>query len=207
MSKTDESKVIDLARIKRKVITVPIVGVTPLIPHNWSEKARRLMRIAQGIEVDGATPGVKPAREAKNPQEEAEASLYRLDDGRPGMPATAFKAALADASRDFVAVTIVQVKQSVFIHGEGTDQLVAVKGDLTMREDMPRNANGNADLRYRYSIWPWHAELRVEFKANYLTEGAVIALVDAAGDVGVGDWRPGAPKSKTGTFGRFCVEG
>ena len=203
---TVTTKVIDLQRIERNTIKIPIVGVTPLIPHNWSEKARRLMRIAQGITVDGATPAVKRAREAKDPLEEAEASLYRLEDGRIGMPSTAFKSAIADASRDFTAVTIVQVKQSIFVHGEGTEQLVPIEGDLHLREDMPRNANGNADLRYRYSVWPWRTELQVEFKANYLTEGAVAALVDAAGDVGVGDWRPGAPKSKTGTFGRFSVE-
>jgi hypothetical protein len=203
---TATTKVIDLQRIARNTIKIPIVGVTPLIPHNWSEKARRLMRIAQGIAVDGAAPTVKRAREAKDPLEEAEASLYRLEDGGIGMPATAFKSAIADASRDFTAVTIVQVKQSVFVYGEGAEQLVPIEGDLHLREDMPRNANGNADLRYRYSVWPWRAELQVEFKANYLTEGAVAALVDAAGDVGVGDWRPGAPKSKTGTYGRFTVE-
>jgi hypothetical protein len=164
------------------------------------------MRIAQGIAVDGAAPAVKQKREAKDPLEEAEASLYRLEDGRIGMPSTAFKSAITDATRDFTGVTIVQVKQSLFVSGDGTDQLVPIEGDLHLREDMPRNANGNADLRYRYSVWPWRAELQIEFKTNYLTEGAVAALVDAAGDVGVGDWRPGAPKSKTGTFGRFTVE-
>lgn len=165
------------------------------------------MRISQGITVEGVAPGTKVAREAKDPKAEAEASLYRLADDRVGMPATAFKAAIADATRDFKGVTIVQVKQSVFVHGEGRDQLVPIEGDMEMREDMPRNANGNADLRYRYSIWPWRAVLRVEFKASYLTESAVIALVDASGDGGVGDWRPSAPNSKTGTFGRYCVEG
>jgi hypothetical protein len=199
-------EVISLARIERKIVLVPIEGVSPLIPHNWSEKARRLMRFAQGIAVDGMDPAVRAAREAKDPQAEAEASLYRLDDGRPGMPCTAFKAAIADAARDFAKISIVQIKQSVFVHGDGVDQLVAVEGEMTMREDMPRNANGNADLRYRYAIWPWRANLVVEFKANFLNEASVIALVDAAGDGGIGDWRPSAPKSKTGTFGRFHVQ-
>lgn len=38
---TTTTKVIDLQRITRSTIKVPIVGVTPLIPHNWSEKARQ----------------------------------------------------------------------------------------------------------------------------------------------------------------------
>lgn len=200
------AKQVRLTRIARKIIQVDIVGVTPLIPHNWSEKAKRLMRTAQGIATqDTPEPGVKAKREAKNPQEEAEASLYRLPDGRPGMPAPAFKAAMVGAARDFADLTLVILKQSVFVHGDGVDQLVPIECEMTMREDTPRNANGNADLRYRYALWPWSALLTVEFKATMLDESSIVALVDAAGDGGVGDWRPSAPKSHTGTYGRFHV--
>lgn len=200
-------KEIRLERIERKIVEIPITGISPLIPHNWSEKAKRLMRTAQGIAVDGASsPGVKAKRDPKNPLEEAEASLYRLDDGRPGMPAVAFKAALVGAARDFTDLTLVVLKQSVFVHGDGVEQLVPIDCEMTLREDMPRNANGNADLRYRYALWPWRAALQVEFKATMLDESSIVALVDAAGDGGIGDWRPSAPKSSTGMYGRFHVE-
>jgi hypothetical protein len=76
-----------------------------------------------------------------------------------------------------------------------------------MREDTPRNATGVADLRYRNEIRNWRAELVVEFVSQVLNKESVIALVDAGGNGGVGDWRPSAPKSKTGTFGQFRVEG
>lgn len=191
---------IKLERIERQIVEIGIVGVSPLIPHNWSEKARRLMREAQS----GTT--VKAAREPKNAQEEAEASLYRLTDGRPGMPSTAFKAAIIGAVRLFQGITLVQTKSAVFVRGEGVDQLVAIEGDKTLREDMPRNANGNVDLRYRYAFFPWRATLVVEFSSALLDASSVVNLVDAAGDGGVGDWRPSAPKSHTGTFGRFQVE-
>ena len=196
-----EAQILTLEPIKRSIIPVEIVGVTPLIPHKWSEKAKRLMREAQ------SGTKVKAARDPKIPTDEAEASLYRLDDGTPGMPSTAFKASMVGAVRLFQGLTMVQAKSSLFVLGEGQDQLVRIiTGEPTLREDTPRNANGNADLRYRYSLWPWSAVIEVEYLSTFINEASVIALLDAAGDGGVGDWRPSAPKSHTGTFGRFRVK-
>lgn len=188
-----------LETVKRERAVVVIEGVSPLIPHKWSEKSLRMMREAQSGNKARAKHG------AKVPEEEAEAALYRLPDGSPAMPATAFKAAMVGAARLFQGVTMTSLKAAVFVRGEGPDQLVPIEGDMTLREDTPRNATGVADLRYRYSFWPWKATLEVEFLTALVDEKSVLALVDAAGNGGVGDWRPSAPKSLTGTFGRFQV--
>lgn len=189
-----------LHRLQRNLATIPITGQTPLIPHKWSEKAKRMMLDKQ--------QGKAVAKKApKNPEQEAYDATYWLEDGRPAMPATAFKAAIADAARHFDSLTIVTVKQSIFVVGEGSDQLVPISGDMRMREDMPRNATGVADLRYRNEIFPWSADLHIEYVAAALTPEALLALVDAAGLGGVGDWRPSAPKSKSGTYGRWTVTG
>jgi hypothetical protein len=179
---------------------IPIVGVTPLIPHKWGAKALRLMRESQ------SGPKAKAKREPKIAENEAEDATYRLDDGRPGMPATAFKAAIADAARFFDGVTIVMLKQAIFVKGEGAEQLVAVEGDSYIREDTPRNATGVADLRYRRCFTDWRAVLPVTFITTVIDLNSVLTLVNAAGNGGVGDWRPSAPKSKSGTFGRFAVD-
>ena len=191
---------IRIERIQRKLLTVNIIGVTPLIPHAWSAKARRLMLESQS----GVTVASK--RGAKVPEEEAEGALYRLPDGTPGMPAVAFKAAIIGAVRLFKGITLVESKSALFVEGIGPDQLVPIEGEMTLREDTPRNANGNADLRYRYAFFPWRATLRVQYPETFITDSSVVNLVDAAGDGGVGDWRPSAPKSLTGTFGRFRVD-
>lgn len=192
---------IRLERVERAEIDVEIEGVSPVIPHKWSEKSLRMMREAQS----GKTARAKHS--PKIPEEEAEAALYRLDDGRPAIPATAFKAAMVGAARLFQGVTMTALKAAVFVHGEGVDQLVAIRGEMMLREDTPRNATGVVDLRYRYAFWPWRATLKVEFLTAMVDKESVIALVDAAGNGGVGDWRPSAPKSMTGTFGRFQVVG
>lgn len=200
MATVEVPTVLTLERLRRSTVTILIEGQTPLIPHRWSEKARRLMLDKQ---QGKAVANKKP----KSPEDEARDATYWLDDGRPGMPATAFKAAIADAARHFDGLAIVTVKQSVFVVGEGPDQLVPIDGPMQMREDMPRNSNGVADLRYRNQIFPWAAELEIEYVESALTPDALVALVDAAGLGGVGDWRPSAPKSKSGTYGRWQVAG
>ena len=190
---------ISLKVIEREVLSIDIEGASPLIPHKWSEKALRMMREAQ------SGSKARAARTAKVPEDEAEGALYRLADGTPGMPATAFKAAMVGAARLFQGVTMTALKSAIFVHGEGQDQLVPIDGEMTLREDTPRNATGVADLRYRYAFWPWRASLQVEYLTAMVDKESVIALVDAAGNGGVGDWRPSAPKSLTGTFGRFRV--
>jgi hypothetical protein len=198
-TKEDTLDPIRLIRLDERTVHIPIVGVTPVIPHKWSEKSLRMMRESQSGNKARAKHAPKVA------EEEAEAATYRLADGRPGMPATAFKAAIVGACRLFKGITLVQAKQSFFVVGEGPDQLVPIEGDATLREDTPRNATGVADLRYRYAYWPWSATLPVAFLPSVVDLDSVIALVAAAGTGGVGDWRPSAPKSLTGTFGRFTV--
>lgn len=187
-----------LNRLERTTVTVPIVGETPLIPHKWSEKAKRMMLDKQ----QGKAAKKKPP---KSPEQEAYDATYWYGPDVPGMPATGFKAAIADAARHFDGLAMVTVKQCVFVLGDGPDQLVPIEGEIAMREDLPRNATGVADLRYRNQVFPWRADLEIMFVASTLSIDALIALVDAAGFGGVGDWRPSSPKSKSGTYGRFRV--
>jgi hypothetical protein len=189
-----------LRPVERAELIISIVGMTPLIPHKWSEKALRMMRDKQ----QGST--VRDKREAKVAEAEAEGCQYYLPDGTPGMPATAFKAAIVGACRLFEGLTMVMAKQAIFVVGEGVEQLVRIEGECTLREDTPRNATGVADLRYRYAYHPWRASLLVRYLPSVIDPGSIGTLVDAAGNGGVGDWRPSAPKSATGTFGCFAVD-
>lgn len=197
--KTADTGVVTLRRLVDAHVIVPIQGITPLIPHKWSEKAKRMM------------PGhperdVMSKKEIRKAEEEAEACLYRLEDGRLGMPATSFKSAMVSACRFFEKPSMTEAKLLFFIEGEGDEQLVAVEGNTKLREDTPRNANGGADLRYRYAVSDWRTMLIVRYIPSSISADSVIALVDAAGRVGVGDWRPGAPKSATGTYGQWRVD-
>lgn len=190
---------IELIRLEDRVLEIPIRGLTPLIPHKWSEKAKRMM--PGHPEGDAA----KKTKGKHDPEKEAEDCLYKIGKAL-AMPATAFKAAMVGACRFFDQPSMVEAKQLIFVEGDGLDQLVAISGEKQLREDLPRNANGNADLRYRYAILGWTTTLRVRFCSTRITSDSIVALVDAGGRGGVGDWRPSAPKSMTGTYGTWRVD-
>lgn len=197
---------VQLERIQDQRLVIPIVGLTPLIPHQWAEKAKRMMRDKQF----GKT---QQKREPKNMEEEAEAAIYRLADGRAGMPATAFKGAMVAACRFFSGIPMTEGRLLIFVEGEGPDQLVPVRGEEVIREDMPRNATGVVDLRYRTALLagvegvePWRADISISFPPRLISAESIVNLLDASGRVGVGDWRPGSPKSNTGTYGTYRID-
>jgi hypothetical protein len=187
-------------RIAEETLLVPIVGVTPLIMHRFSEKAKKLM-------LD-AMQGKKSPKMPKNPQAEYEACFYRLDGNRYGFPADAFKQATVGAARFYgSAVTMKSLKQFIFVHGEPGDDgraLVPLEhADPVMREDVVRVGRGTSDLRYRPSLYPWNATLTVTYFTAVLTRESVLSLIDAGGlAVGVGEWRP----ERDGTFGTYRID-
>jgi hypothetical protein len=170
---------------------IPIEGTAPLIQNRFSEKARQMMLDHQ--------QGHATEREPKNPDALFEAAQYRLPGDRYGHPAVAFKSAVVGGARFFRGskITMTGLKVALFVKGEGADMLVAIDGVPKMREDPVRNATGVADLRYRPVYWPWTATLQIVYIRNQFSLDSLIALVDAGGNVGVGEWRP--------EFGTFKV--
>lgn len=193
-----ETSQITLKRIGTETIVVPIVGVTPLIVHAWSEKARKAM-----LDKQQGKPTTKAVRD---PEADFMSSRYFLPDGSDGFPATAFKAAIVNACTLFDSMTKVAAKQSIFVHGVGPDQLIPIVGEPYMREDQVRIGQGTTDLRFRACYPEWSADLTIRYVTVAITRESVLALVDAAGLGGVGEWRPSAPKSATGTFGQFAID-
>lgn len=201
MATSNSSETIELAPIKRQTLLVQIEGLAPLIVHRFDEKAKKQMLDAQ------VKTRAKDKRPPQDPTAEYEASRYRIDDQRDGFPAVGFKAAIVGAARLFDGLTLVSLKQSIFVRGEGSDQLVPIDGQPSMREDVVRVGMGTANLRYRAEYFPWSATLEVVHVPTMISTDSVVALVNAAGLGGVGEWRPSAPKSLTGSYGTFTVTG
>jgi hypothetical protein len=198
--KTDGT--IRLQRIEDAELVVPVIGMTPVIPHRWSEKAKEMMATKQQ-----SARGVRAKKEPKDPEKEAYDATYWMADGStPGMPATAFKGATADGCRFFEGLTMTDARRMLYFQGEGIDQLVPIEGEMELWEAAARNQTGVADLRYRYRIFPWRAELHVRFPVSVISPASVLALIDAGGRNGVGDWRPSSPRSNTGTYGQYRVD-
>ena len=203
---------INLQRIKRETALVTIEGTAPLIVHQWSEKAKRMMLDAQ--------QGKKNPKVVKDPKRDWLDSMYRFessdrDVAEPldshGVPTMALKSAtVKGGGRAFgKSVKMTELRQSlVFLpDGMGDDGLqltrLLIDEEPVMREDMVRVGMGTADIRYRAEYWRWGAVLRVQFMPNVIDLESIVALIDAGGSNGVGEWRP----EKNGSFGTYQVTG
>lgn len=196
-----QSGPIEITPLETQTVVVPVVGVTPLIVHRFSEKAR------QQIE-DKQSQKSRQKKAPKVPEELFNAARYRLPDGSDGFPAVGFKAAIVSGARLLDGVTMTLLKQSIYVQGEGADQLVPleIESEPDMRQDNVRISMGTTDLRYRPQYWPWGAVLRVTFIPSVITLSSLMSLVNAGGFGGIGEWRPTAPKSSTGSFGKFEID-
>ena len=190
---------IEIDKIQAETLRVPIIGVTPLLVNQFSEKSKRKM-------LDDMQ-GRKSPKQNKDPQAEYEAAFYLMSDGSYGFPASAFKDATVGAARFYdKSVSMTALKQYIFFRGEiGKDgrALVRVEGEPNMREDVVRVGRGGTDLRYRPQFLEWRATLLVTYVTSALTRGSVLSLIDAGGmGVGVGEWRP----EKNGDFGTYAID-
>ena len=187
----------ELQAIKVEQTTISIKGLSPLIMHRWSEKARKEMLDKQMKKT------VK--KEAKSPEEQYEASVYRMDDGRLGFPADAFKKAMIRGAKQ-IGLVMTDARTSFFVHGEyctrDDRELVPIMGEIQPREDMVRLNGSTADIRFRGQVVTWSADLNISYNSSITSFDQIVNMLHAAGyGVGVGEWRP----EKDGTFGRFEV--
>lgn len=211
---TKASESIKLKPINRRLVTVRLVGVSPLICHKWSEKAKRQIREKQQL-------GKKTKnRELRDPEQEMQDATYWVDEECtiPGLPVVAVKTAIIGAAHNDLGVPKTLLRKALFIYPAGRDALVPLefaskgsgegmkdgnypKGELT--EDVVRVGQGSTDLRYRPYFYDWAATTRWEIDADMLQVPDFLTLIDRAGfGVGICEWRP----EKGGEYGRFRID-
>jgi len=190
----DETTVL-IRKLSLKRADVRIEGLTPLVVHAWSSKAKeQLLANQQG--------GKRRIREKREPEQEFEAARYRLSDGTDGIPVVAIKASITEAAHKDLGVSKVSVRRALFIEGDEGGLVRLDAAPPLMREDIVRVGMGSADLRYRPQYNPWALNLRLTYDADLLNAETVFNLIERAGfGGGLGEWRP----EKGGEWGRFQV--
>lgn len=215
--KKEESRAIEIPKIKIEELTVGISGLAPLIHHRFSMKAKKEM-------LDKQMGRAKAKKPPKDPEKDFLESLYTMDGSLPesykgkdgkvrargefGFPALAFKAAAVDACRYASGLTMTMARGAFYVvvpEQDGPDQLVPIDGDdPIMREDVVRigGMTKTTDLRYRGEFKKWRTEISVRYNANAITAEQLVNLFNLAGfHVGVGEWR----MEKGGMNGTFEV--
>lgn len=216
MAKKSEA-VVEIRPIVMERVKLRIVGDSPLIVHQWSEKTKR--------EILGKQTAKKAAskKELRDPTREFIDSLYWIC-GKPeeptmeafdeavasgakfGFPVTAIKkAALNAAYRKQWIKNRMEIAGDFYLEGDA-DGLVEVMSDEPPepREDMVRIGMGTADLRYRAMFRRWWIDLVVVFDSGGAYDlGSIVNIISAGGSVcGIGEWRV----EKLGQYGTYHVE-
>jgi hypothetical protein len=194
-----------------------LVGMTPLICHAWSFKAREEMLQKQ-------VGAVKRGKEKRDPQADFVDSLYEIGvdkkTGRKcyGFPAMGIKNAVLSVSHKDKGVPRSTVMQSLWIDAPIVRTrpalaqaicdmpLLRIHGsDPEMREDMVKigaGLNKVASLAYRGQFRHWAMPIKVRFNAVTLPVDSLIFLLQEAGlSTGIGEWR----NERKGTFGAFRI--
>ncbi len=188
---------ITLKPINRQYMTVRLLGTSLLVMHQWSEKARRMIREKQA--------GRKTKeREVRNPEQEFKEATYRTADGRCGVPAGAIRACIIGAAHKDIGLEKTLSRKALFVLSDDPGNLIPLESDEPlMREDLVRVGVGSADLRYRPEFRNWRLTIHIEFDADLLQPKDILVLLDRGGfGVGLCENRP----EKGGDWGRFRVD-
>ena len=201
--KTEEAKQVQVVvgGISQKMMKLTLKGTSSLISHRFSDRAKDKM-LAKQMKTAAATPG----REAKNPEQDYQESLYVLKDGRYGFPLSAFKNAAVDGAAFLDGMKKTMMRGSFHLVDTTGEDLAVIDGvSPHMREDMVRlgGPGSPADIRYRgeYAVG-WKVRLTIRYNTNAISDAQIVQLFNSAGfGVGIGDWRP----QKDGSHGMFEV--
>jgi hypothetical protein len=190
-----KAQTVEIKEFSIKEVVIPIVGISPLIVHAWSQKSMRMIEDKQ----QGKAKNKK--HDIRNPQDDYENAKHISAFGWEGFPAAGFKAAMIRGAK-MIGMVMKDTQTSFFIKADCEQtQLVKIMGESRMRTDMVRVGMGASDIRYRPEYPEWYAELTVEFNAGILSLNQVYQLVKAAGyGCGIGEMRPEKGKFNYGRF-------
>lgn len=218
VTKTRAKKAVKAAESDVRSVEIPVInvqecelhieGLTPLIMHRFSEKSRKQMEDKQGNKAQGQ-------KAARDPEQEWRDACYivpgqeNADDWKPGkyfMPGSAFKHVFlygVAQMQDTKALPKTLATGWLFIQNDPILDFSSV----SLRQDTGRIGQGTTTLIYRPQFNDWAVDLLIDYNANTISIEQIVALFDLGGfSGGIGDWRPSAPKNKSGSFGRFRVK-
>jgi hypothetical protein len=152
-----------------------LTGMTPLIVHAWSQKAKLAMLQKQ-------VKATKGGKEARNPEDDFVNSLYDMGDGKFGFPVTGFKNAILSSAHKDKGIPRSTVMSALWLDADMTRVAPALAGAICdlplvriyggkpeMREDMVRigsNMSKTSNLAYRGQFTNWAVKITGRFNRH-----------------------------------------
>jgi hypothetical protein len=216
---------------RTKCYEIEIIGVTPLLVHQWSEKAKKEIRDKKlGVSKPKKRPILDPRREflsafyvswgaEEDFQRAADEFIGRTDAGDPDtwnqpgnafdlpqgaacFPVGAFLASVMNVAVEFQDASKVGISRNQqMLHG----MALLEWSRIVMREDAVRVGQGTADLRYRPELHDWRTKIRVRLDIERLSLKNWLNLATKASQCGVGEWRPEKKKGNPGYHGQYAI--
>lgn len=183
-----------------------IYGTAPYVQHKFGAKARRQM--LQNQMQTKATS--KKKKEPRDPEEDYREAQHVTANGKHGIPAPAFRAAMISACR-VAGFQMTKAKLSVFIIADDIDvddgtPLVLITGKPEMHEGAVRLESGVASVAFRPMWRTWSAKLKVQWDGDQFSKEDITNLLERAGQqVGIGEGRPDSKKSHGMGWGTFTL--
>lgn len=188
-----EKQSVEIPQIQIKIANIELIGLSPLIMHKFSEKAKRQIE-------DKQQKKAKQGKEARDPNQEAENAIHYDEDHDYCFPSNAFKGAAVRAATD-AGLKMTDMRRAFHINGE-TVKIIADAPIL--RTDRVVIGMGTTDIRYRPQFNNWRCTLQVSYNSSVISLEQICNLLNIAGfGVGIGEMRP---EKKGGfNFGMFQV--
>ena len=169
-------------------------GTAPLIHHEWSAKAKKMI-------LDKQMKKAVAKKAARKPKEEYESAKVKDAKGKLAIKAIWVKKAIVAAARNVDDLPMTLLRGAVFVKGDDMGAIPITYKKEEMVEDIVRLSGGTSDLRFRPYIYGWKADVEISYNADVLSAEQVINLVKIAGlFVGIGERRPGKSGDDYGTF-------
>lgn len=195
-----KSTVIEIEPIKTQTVIAAIRGISPLLMHRMSEKAKHELLLPRGKK----TAAEKASTLKHDPMAEYRSSAHIIaDTDSPtllGVPSSAIKNAMMTAALRVPGAQKTQIAQMVWIEGDMTPVygIPEIHGAVVRMADI----NRTPDIRFRAVVPEWAAIVSISFMSPMLNERSILNLLSGAGQVsGLGEMR----RQKGGSYGAFVV--
>ena len=172
-------------------VCLEIEGTAPLLQNKFSQKViDEMLRKHMGLSVQ---------KEKKIPAECIDRAIIKNSEGKVCIPPTAIKKAMLSASTSIKGLKKTNIRASLFIEG---GSIPISYSQMVPQMDMVRTSGigRTPDIRFRPKFEDWKAQLIILFPETMPVQ-TVVDLLNRAGNVGVGEWRP----EKDGNYGTFAV--
>lgn len=175
-------------------LMLEVSGTAPLIQNCFGQKTvEQMLRKHMGLPCP---------KELKVPRQCIENATIRNLNGRVSIPPVAFKLGMLTAVGNLGDKSLkkTSLRTGLYIVG---GSLPITSGTMIPRMDMVRTAgmNRTPDVRFRPSFPDWKCRMELTFDPTVIKPQTVVDLLNRAGRVGVGEWRP----ERNGTFGTYQV--